>query len=186
MKRSAILFVLVLSCCFLVSAQQRQPGAQPPQPAGVPAAQSTQAGHHAFLEMERQAIERGQGFGMALAADRSGYPGPKHVLELKDQLKLTPDQVAAMEKLIAEMRQKAVERGREVLNAEQRLEQMFAEGRSEDELREETYRVASLRAELRWVHLRTHLATRKVLTPQQVQAYTHIRYGAAMHHPAPK
>lgn len=185
MKRSAILFLLVLSCCLLVAAQQHQHGSQAPQPSAT-MAQSAQAGHHAFLEMERQAIEHGEGFGMALAADRSGYPGPKHVLELKEELKLTPEQVAAMGKLIAEMKQKAVERGREVLNAEQRLEQMFAEGRSEDELREETYRVASLRAELRWVHLRTHLATRKLLTPQQVQAYTHIRYGAEMHRPAPK
>jgi Spy/CpxP family protein refolding chaperone len=185
MKRAALFSLFVLLCDSLVAVQQHQHGSQLP-PGGATTAQSAQAGHHAFLEMERQAIERGEGFGMALAADRSGYPGPKHVLELKDQLKLTPEQVAAMEKLVAEMRQKAVERGREVLNAEQRLEQMFADGRSEDELREETYRVASLRAELRWVHLRTHLATRKLLTPQQVQAYTHIRYGAAMHQAAPK
>lgn len=186
MKRSAYLLVFILSSCLPIAAQQHQHGAPPPQPGGATTAQSAQAGHHAFLEMERQAIERGEGFGMAMPADRSGYPGPKHVLELQEQLKLTPEQVAAMGKLIAEMKQKAVERGREVLNAEQRLEQMFAEGRSEDELREETYRVASLRAELRWVHLRTHLATRKLLTPQQIEAYTHIRYGAVMHHPAPK
>jgi hypothetical protein len=166
--RIALLIVLVLICC-LSGAAQHQHGSQP--------AQETEKGHHAFLEMERQAIERGEGFGMALAADRSGYPGPKHVLELKEELKLTAEQVAAMEKLFAEMKQKAVERGREVLNAEQRLEQMFAEGRSEDELREETYRIASLRAELRWVHLRTHLATRKLLTPQQVEAYTRLRHG---------
>jgi hypothetical protein len=98
-------------------------------------------------------------------------------------LKLTPEQVTVMQKLFSEMKQKALERGREVLNAEQRLEQMFAEGRSEDELREETYRVASLRAELRWVHLRTHLATRKLLTPQQVEAYTRIRHGMAAGQP---
>src|SRR3970282_1633674 len=112
---------------------------------------------------------------MAMPADRSGYPGPKHVLELKEELKLTPEQAAAVGKLFAQTKQKALERGREVLNAEQRLEQMFAEGRSEDELREETYRIASLRAELRWVHLRTHLATRKLLTSQQVEAYTRLR-----------
>jgi len=118
---------------------------------------------------------------MALAADRSGYPGPKHVLELKDQLKLTPEQAVGMEKLFAEMKQKALERGREVLNAEERLAQMFAEGRSEDELREETYRIASLRAELRWVHLRTHLAARKLLTPHQVHTYTQLRHGSGPH-----
>ena len=184
MKRRAILFLPVLSSCLLVAAQQHQHGSQQPPPGGAAAAQPAQAGHHAFLEMERQAIERGEGFGMAMPADRSGYPGPKHVLELKEQLKLTPEQVAAMEKLFAEMKQRALERGREVLNAEERLEQMFAEGRSEDELREETYRIASLRAELRWVHLRTHLATRKLLTPQQVEIYTRTRYGSMAGNPS--
>jgi len=176
MKRYFLGFLLLFPVAVLLA--QHQHGSQPAHPDDAPAVQSAERGHHAFLEMERQAIERGEGFGMAMPADRSGYPGPKHVLELKEELKLTPVQAAAMDKLFAEMKQKALERGREVLNAEQRLEQMFAEGRSEDELREETYRIASLRAELRWVHLRTHLATRRLLTPQQVEAYTHIRHGA--------
>ncbi len=180
MKRITLLSVLVLFCCSS-GAAQHQHGSQPAHPGDAPAAQTAERGHHAFLEMERQAIERGEGFGMAMPADRSGYPGPKHVLELKEELKLTPEQAAAMEKLFAEMKQKALERGREVLNAEQRLEQMFAGGRSEDELREETYRIASLRAELRWVHLRTHLAARKLLTPHQVDAYIQLRHGSGVH-----
>lgn len=174
MKRTLLVLLLFVPVCVLLAQQH---GSQP----GAPAAKQAEAGHHAYLEMERGAIERGEGFGMAMAADRSGYPGPKHVLELKDELKLTPEQAAGMEKLFAEMKQKALERGREVLNAEERLAQMFAEGRSEDELREETYRIASLRAELRWVHLRTHLAARKLLTPHQVHTYTQLRHGSGAH-----
>jgi hypothetical protein len=146
-------------------------------PAAGKAEQSAQAGHHAFLEEERGAIERGEGFGMALAADKNGYPGPKHVLELKKELKLTAEQEAAMQKLMADMKQKALARGREVLLAEERLAQYFKEGRSEAELREETFRVASLRAELRWVHLATHLAARKLLTAEQIAMYTKLRHG---------
>jgi hypothetical protein len=175
--RRAILAFVVLGFTSMVLAQHSHSPA-------VPAAKSPEASHHAFLDMERQALERGEGFGMALAADRAGYPGPKHVLELKEQLQLTPEQAAGMEKLFAEMKQQAVERGREVLNAEKRLEEMFAVGRSEDELREETYRIASLRAELRWVHLRAHLAARKLLAPHQVHTYMQIRHGAAGSHPA--
>lgn len=175
--RSMAMFGLVL--CAILSSQHQHPNTPAPTA-------NAQAEHHAFLEQERAAIERGEGFGMALAADRAGYPGPKHVLELKEQLKLTLEQAAAMEKLFAEMKRKAVERGREVLLAEQRLGQYFAEGRSEAELREETYRAASLRAELRWVHLGTHLAARKLLTPEQVAAYKRIRHGAEEHaHGAP-
>ena len=152
---------------------------QHPHTPAQPASLAGESAHHAFLEQERAAIERGEGFGMAMPADRAGYPGPKHVLELKDQLKLTPGQTSAMEKLFAEMNRKAVERGREVLLAEQRLADYFAEGRSEAELREETYRVATLRAELRWVHLGTHLAARKLLTPLQLEAYQRLRYGTS-------
>ncbi|HWQ03202.1 MAG TPA: hypothetical protein VNL38_01865 [Candidatus Nitrosotenuis sp.] len=138
---------------------------------------SATVNHHAFLDAERAAIERGEGFGMALAADRNGYPGPRHVLEWKKELQLTPQQESAMQKLFDEMRAKAVARGKEVLAAEARLEKYFAEGRTEDELREETFRVSTLRAELRWIHLSTHLAAKKLLSPSQVQAYMKLRHG---------
>jgi len=142
---------------------------------------SSQAAHHAFLEQERAAIERGEGFGMALPADRSGYPGPKHILELKEQLKLTVEQQATVEKLFLAMKEKAIARGKEVLLGEERLEKMFAEGRPEAELREDSFRVASLRAELRWVHLEAHLAAKKLLTAEQLMTYRHLRWGGAGH-----
>lgn len=134
------------------------------------------ASHHACLDQERDAIERGEGLGMALAADRNGYPGPKHVLELRKELKLTADQETKMQRLMAEMTEKAVSKGKDVLAAEQHLGELFAQGRSEAELREETYRVASLRAELRWVHLAAHVAARKVLTTEQIAAYQRLRH----------
>ena len=169
MKRALLGLALLIPVCALLAQHQHTPAA--------PEAKPAEASHHALLEQERLALERGEGFGMAMPADKAGYPGPKHALDLKSELKLTPDQVAAMEKLFAEMKARAVERGREVLAAEARLEQMFREGRSADELREESFRIASLRAELRWVHLGTHLAARKVLTPGQLAAYMQLRYG---------
>jgi hypothetical protein len=75
------------------------------------------------------------------------------------------------------MKQKAIARGKELLAAEERLEEYFVEGRSADELREETYRVSSLRAELRWVHLSAHLAAKKLLTREQVHTYMRLRHG---------
>ncbi len=140
-----------------------------------------EADHHAFLQLEREALEQGQGFGMALAADRNGYPGPKHILELKEQLKLTVEQEAAVAQLMAGMKEKARARGREILAAEQRLEEMFRAGRSEPELREETYRIATLRAQLRWVHLEAHIAARKLLSQEQLTAYQQLRHGTGNH-----
>lgn len=136
-----------------------------------------EASHHSCLDQERAALERGEGFGMALVADRNGYPGPRHVLGLKTELRLAPEQQAAVEQLFARMKQKALARGREVLVAEARLDEMFARGRPEAELREQSFRVASLRAELRWAHLSAHLATGKLLTPEQLAAYQRLRHG---------
>jgi len=168
-----ILLLLALPVAAQHEPNMKHPAAASPTPQAM-------AQHHAFLEEERGAIERGEGFGMALAADKNGYPGPKHVLEMKKELKLTPAQEAAMHKLFADMQTKALAKGKDVLLAEKRLEELFAQGKSEDELREETYRVASLRAELRWVHLATHLAAKKILTAKQIAAYQQMRHGQGM------
>lgn len=184
---TGILAILILAISF--GAQQHDPAqhAQHMQQAQQAQAPSkTEAEHHAFLQMEREALEQGQGFGMALAADRSGYPGPKHILELKEQLKLSAEQEAAVTALMAAMKDKARPLGQQILKAEQQLEELFRAGRSEAELREETYRIATLRAQLRWVHLETHLAARKLLSEEQLATYQRVRHGGAGHaHGAP-
>jgi Spy/CpxP family protein refolding chaperone len=177
---SGVGFVMFVLALAPAPAQHQHPPAQ-----AAPPAQSAEAWHHTFLQMERDALAQGQGFGMALAADRNGYPGPKHILELKEPLKLTPEQEAAVAKLMAEMKQKAIARGREILAAEQRLEEMFRAGRPEPDLREETYRIATLRAQLRWVHLEAHIAARALLTAEQRAAYQRLRHGGAQAHGAP-
>ncbi len=174
MKGIALSAVMLVAALAVVQHQHERLAAGRPQ-------NSAEAAHHAFLEQERAAIEKGEGFGMAMPADMNGFPGPRHVLDMKAELKLTAGQETAMQKLYERMHQKALERGREVLAAEQRLGQMFAEKRSEAELREETYRAASLRAELRWVHLRTHLAARNLLTAAQVDTYMRLRHGGDGH-----
>ena len=90
-----ILLLLALPVAAQHEPNMKHPVAASPTPQAM-------AQHHAFLEEERGAIERGEGFGMALAADRNGYPGPRHVLEMKKELKLTPAQEAAMDKLMAD------------------------------------------------------------------------------------
>lgn len=132
--------------------------------------------HHSCLEEERASIERGEGFGMAMPADRSGYPGPRHVLDLAADLHLTADQRAAIERLFDGMHEKALVRGREFFESQSRLEQMFRDGRPEADLREQSFRVDSIHAELRWIHLSAHLAAQKILTPDQIALYTHLRH----------
>jgi len=113
---------------------------------------------------------------MAMAADHNGYPGPRHVLDMAADLHLTGEQRAAMEKIFAAMHEKAVARGKELFEAEARLEQMFRDGRPEADLREQAFRVDSIHAELRWIHLSAHLAAQKILTPEQITQYTRLRH----------
>ena len=132
--------------------------------------------HHSCLDEELASLERGEGFGMGMAADRNGYPGPRHVIDLAADLRLTAEQRAAMEKLFAGMHEKALARGKEFFEAQARLEQMFRDGRPEADLREQAFRVDSIHAELRWIHLSAHLAAQKILTPQQIAQYTRLRH----------
>jgi len=166
MKLGRILTVL-LGCAALVAAAP----ATRPQQTG-----SAMQHHHSCLEEERASIERGEGFGMAMAADMAGYPGPRHVLDMASELGLTADQKTGVEKIFAAMHEKAVTRGKELFEAQARLEQMFRDGRPEADLREQSFRVDSIHAELRWVHLSAHLAAQKILTAEQIAKYTRLRH----------
>ena len=123
-------------------------------------------------------VAQGLGAGMAFAADQHGYPGPLHVLELKDQLRLTPAQAARITALqsamFAESRPKSVR----LLDAEARLRRLFADGVARESLvRAAVADVEQARAELRLVHLLAHLQTRDVLSEEQRRLYHEARWG---------
>lgn len=176
--------LLALGCCAVVllaparvsPAVNTTPQTQAAPSPHAHAANAEMQQHHSCLEEERASIERGEGFGMAMPADHSGYPGPRHVLDLAADLHLTADQRAAVEKVFNAMHEKAVARGKEFFEAQSRLEQMFREGRPEADLREQSFRVDTIHAELRWIHLSAHLAAQKILTADQIALYTHLRH----------
>jgi Spy/CpxP family protein refolding chaperone len=119
---------------------------------------------------------------MALAADRHGYPGPKHILELKGELALTGEQEKQVRALFDGMRGRALMTGKRLLDKEAELEQLFASGAAEAAaVRARLEEIAALRAELRWVHLSAHLEAHKLLTPEQRARYQALRYGEHRH-----
>ena len=125
---------------------------------------------------EEAALAEGGGAGMAKPAELNGYPGPKHVLELADQLALTPEQRRRAEALFQGMRTEAVALGAQVLEKEAALDRAFAERRAEPTAVEALVReIARLRGELRLVHLRTHFEMAGLLDPGQTQAYMRLR-----------
>jgi Spy/CpxP family protein refolding chaperone len=124
-------------------------------------------------------IIMGHGFGMAFVADQQGYPGPCHILELKDHLKLTPEQEARAQALVTAMYAESRPKSARLLDAEAKLRRLFASGHAEDAVvRAVVADVEQARTDLRLVHLLTHLRTREVLTDEQRRLYHEARWSA--------
>jgi Spy/CpxP family protein refolding chaperone len=121
-------------------------------------------------------LRAGRGMGLALAAELNGYPGPRHVLDLADQLALSPEQRARAEASIAEMEERAVRLGERLIASEAMLERLFAEGRADPAaVRAAAVDIGRLQGELRAHHLGYHLAMRDLLSAAQIERYQVLR-----------
>lgn len=118
----------------------------------------------------------GRGLGLARPAELNGYPGPRHVLDAASELKLTAAQTAALEQIFAEMRSAAVPLGRSLVARETELDQLFVNHEADEPaLLSLTREIGRIQGELRAVHLRAHIRTRRLLTPEQTAAYNRLR-----------
>ncbi len=125
---------------------------------------------------EIEALENGSGMGFAKTAELNHYPGPKHVLDLSEQLELTPSQESRTRALYEDMRKKAVLAGQELLQAEGALDLLFFdEGVSAASLAMSLNTIGQLRAQLRFIHLEAHLRQKNILDPNQVTKYELLR-----------
>lgn len=125
---------------------------------------------------EVESLLRGDGAGMAKAAELNHYPGPRHVLELADQLKLDDRQRAEAQRIFDAMRAEALSLGARVVEAERALDALFARGEADAaRLSTASREVGRLRADLRAAHLRAHIEMRAALTPDQIRLYDRLR-----------
>lgn len=118
----------------------------------------------------------GAGMGTALAAELNGYPGPRHVLDLQEELQLTDTQIEQVTHIYNDMSTSAVVLGKKIIAAETKLDSLFASRIITDEsLSREVASLGDLYGELRFVHLQAHLTTTAVLGSQQRQMYDVLR-----------
>ena len=150
----------------------------------VATAESPYAGqeHRSIKSMSPQdikALKNGEGMGFAKLAELNHYPGPKHVLDLAQQLSLTPIQVEQTRLLFDDMQSKAKAVGHELLAAEAELDHAFANNEIKTETLENALReIGEIRARLRFVHLEAHLRQKVLLTDAQIALYDQSRgYG---------
>jgi len=126
---------------------------------------------------------KGKGMGLAKAAELNHYPGPRHVLDLANKIDLTETQIKKTQDLFEIMQSKAAKLGKQIVEKEKELDQLFAEGSIDDAvLDKKLQEIGSLQAKLRYVHLSTHLEQKQILTRHQVMLYDKARgYGEGSH-----
>jgi len=118
----------------------------------------------------------GQGMGFAKAAELNHFPGPRHVLDLTKELALTPEQANRSQALFDGMKSEAIALGKELLDRERELDRQFATASIDpDSLRALLADIGRLQAQIRYAHLRAHLAQRALLTTEQIGRYDRLR-----------
>ena len=125
-------------------------------------------------------LRRGDGWGLAKAAELNGVPGPAHLLELSTEVGLSEAQVGAIEGVHRQMRADAIVQGERLIALEEELEAQFqSRAISADELRVLLDTGGEIRAGLRFVHLAAHLEMLEILTDEQIERYNTLRgYGS--------
>jgi hypothetical protein len=121
-------------------------------------------------------LRRGAGGGWAKAAELNGVPGPSHLLELKDEIQLDPQQTAAIRMIFDHMRSDAISEGNRLISYQRALDLDFKNGSITDEtLAKMIAKIEESRGKLRYIHLSAHLKTRLVLTVDQIDRYNSLR-----------
>ena len=121
-------------------------------------------------------LKRGGGWGLAKAAELNGVPGPAHILEMEEEINLTDEQKKILQKIFNDMKVDAVALGEQLIHLEEKLNSGFSNGIMDQALLEKSVQeIEKTRAELRLVHLSTHLQTPNILTNEQIILYNKLR-----------
>jgi len=126
----------------------------------------------------------GKGLGQALPAELNGYPGPRHTIDMAEELELTEEQLAQVQALFDDMQTAVIPLGEKYLESVAELELTFREGTITDQyLQSQLEKITAIEAQMRYVHLSTHLATIDILSHDQIMQYNMMRgYGDGMDH----
>lgn len=165
---SDIFRVAVFSAFAFVSAT---PVAQPSSYSG-----QEQRDIKALSAEEIQSYLAGSGAGLAKAAELNHYPGPAHVLELADELRLNPEQKQRTQVILDVMQKQAVRHGKVLLQRERELDRQFVAGKiTADALHSALQKIGESYADVRGAHLKAHIEQRAILTHEQIAAYDKLR-----------
>jgi len=121
-------------------------------------------------------LQNGKGWGLAKAAELNGVPGPVHLLEMKEEIDLSAEQLRAIKDIYKKMKQEAIPLGLELIALEKELNNHFANRTITDELLSQILqKIGQVHRQLRYVHLSTHLKTPDILQSEQIILYNRLR-----------
>jgi hypothetical protein len=130
----------------------------------------------ALSNEEIAALRDGEGMGLAKAAELNSYPGPRHALDMANDLGLSEGQVRRLDAIYQRMNAEARTLGAALIERERALDALFARGTiTPENLAAETVRIADIQGRLRAVHLAAHIETRALLGSEQVARYNRLR-----------
>ena len=157
------MLLLIAATCLAANALARDE---------APGTGAQESAIRSLTERDVQGLQNGRGMGMGRVAELNGYPGPRHVLELANELELSHEQIEATQLIFAEMRIAAVATGAEIIEAESRLDQLFAAHEADPaSVQTALTQIGVMRARLRFVHIEAHMKMRELLTNEQIDAY---------------
>ena len=117
---------------------------------------------------EKEALLKGAGLGAGMIAMMNGYPGPKHVLEMGDELELTAAQRESIGTIYGKVKAESVKYGTELVEKDEELAALFASGSvSTDKVEKLSRDIGELQGRVRAEHLNAHVETFDALTPAQ-------------------
>lgn len=109
-------------------------------------------------------------------AESNLFPAPQTLLQMAESLSLDEEQRQQIRQLQFSLDTEVTALGRRIATEERRLERAFAEGNVDaGRLDGQTARIAVLQGRLRAVRLRSHLAARDALKPEQLLRFAEMR-----------
>jgi len=129
-----------------------------------------------FSNEDINELRTGEGWGLAKAAELNGFPGPKHVLDMKKEIGLTAEQEKMIIALFWDMKERAITLGNKLIKHEKELNDRFAERNINEKVLEEVLiKISETYKSIRYVHLFAHLQTSDILTEDQIRKYIELR-----------
>jgi len=118
----------------------------------------------------------GKGMGLAKSAELNQFPGPKHVMELSQELSLSKSQIEETKNIYEAMKGKAIGYGQQLIIKEEEIEGLFSKNSVTPQILERVLsESAEIKSKLRGAHLIAHIEQKAVLTKRQIILYDTLR-----------